>query len=204
LLIDNRCRSDDDPPETVSTPSTTGTTAATTGPEMDPTMALLDAPPRHRQTPSDPAGTTTDQPAEHRAGEHRTAARGMRIRRVRLKSIAKLAFVFWLLAGLILVGTVVVVWNVAQSFGFVESFEETITTSLGLETFEIDGAGIFSVVAGGIAALCVFGWVTTLAMAAVYNAACRVLGGLAVETGPLRRRRRVFSWRHRRFITIAE
>lgn len=130
--------------------------------------------------------------------------RGMRIRRVRLKSVAKLASVFWLLLGLVLVGTVVVVWNVAQSFGFVESFEETVTTSLGLERFEIDGGGIFRVVAAGIAALCAFGWVCTIALAAVYNAACGAFGGLAVETGPLQRRRRVFSWRHGRFISVTE
>lgn len=134
----------------------------------------------------------------------RVAFRGMRIRRVRLKSVAKISFLFWLLGFAVLLGTVVAVWNVAQAFGYVDSFEETMITSLGLESFEIDGGGMFGVVTIGIAALCVLGWLTTLALAAVYNAACGVLGGLAVETGPLQRRRRVFSWRHRGFVTISE
>ncbi|MFP5322885.1 MAG: DUF3566 domain-containing protein [Acidimicrobiia bacterium] len=134
----------------------------------------------------------------------RIAFRGMRIRRVRLKSVAKISFVFWLLAFGVFLGTVVAVWNVAQAFGYVESFEETMITSLGLESFEIDGGGVFGVVATGIAVLCALGWLTTLALAAVYNAACGALGGLAVETGPLHRRRRVFSWRHRGFVTITE
>jgi hypothetical protein len=130
--------------------------------------------------------------------------RGMRIRRVRLKSVAKLSFVFWFLAFTILVGTAVVVWNVAQAFGYVESFEDTMITSLGLESFEIDGGGIFGLLASGVALLCLLGWLATIGMAAVYNAACGVLGGLAVETGPLQRRRRVFSWRHRGFVTVSE
>jgi hypothetical protein len=134
----------------------------------------------------------------------RITYRGMRIRRVRLKSVAKISFVFWLLAFAVLIATVVVLWNIAQALGLVESFEETMITSLGLETFEIDGGGIFGVLAGGLALLCVLGWLGTIAMAAVYNAACGVLGGLAVETGPLQRRRRVFSWRHRGFVTVTE
>jgi hypothetical protein len=134
----------------------------------------------------------------------RIAYRGMRIRRVRLKSVAKISFVFWLLAFFVVIGTVVALWNVARALGLVESFEETMTTSLGLDSFQIDGDGIFGVVLGGTALLCVLGWLGTIAMAAVYNAACGVLGGLAVETGPLQRRRRVFSWRHRGFVTVSE
>ncbi|HEX4903463.1 MAG TPA: DUF3566 domain-containing protein [Acidimicrobiales bacterium] len=132
------------------------------------------------------------------------APRGMQIRRVRLGSVAKLAAVFWVLLGLVLVATVVVVWNVVQSFGFVESFEETVTTSLGLERFEIDGGGIFRLVAGGIAALCAFGWLCTIALAAVFNAASDALGGLAVETGPLQQRGRVSSWVRRWSTALTE
>lgn len=158
---------------------------------------------------SDEAARREDRPIRTADGRliepgGRIAFRGMRIRRIRLKSVAKISFVFWLLAFGVLLGTVVTVWNAAQAFGFVESFEETMVTSLGLESFEIDGGGVFGIVATGIAGLCVLGWLTTLALTAVYNAACGVLGGLAVETGPLHRRRRVFSWRHRGFITITE
>lgn len=178
---------------------------------------------------ADAEPTTEHHPVEHREVEHpevdhdvdhhgpirtadgrlidpegRIAFRGMRIRRVRLKSVAKISLVFWLLAFVIIVATIVAIWNIGQSFGYIDSFEETITTSLGLETFEIDGGGIFGVIATAVGVMCLLGWLGTLAMAAVYNAACGVLGGLALETGPLQRRHRVFSLRHRGFVTVSE
>lgn len=132
----------------------------------------------------------------------RLAWRGMRIRRVRLGSVATLAFVFWLVAFAVLLGTVAVVWNVARAFGFIEEIEEVVVTSLGLDSFEIDGGALLGLAAAATAFLCALGWMMTVLMAAVYNASCAVFGGLAVETGPLQRRRRVFSLRHRGFVTI--
>ena len=128
--------------------------------------------------------------------------RGMRIRRVRLGSVAKLALVFHTLGFAVVVGTLVVVWNVAQAFGFVTTIEDTVVTSLGVETFDIDGSALFGIVLVGAAILSALGWLITVLLAAVYNATCALLGGLAVETGPLQRRRRVFSLRHRGFVTI--
>jgi hypothetical protein len=182
----------DSAPEDPDSPGAPGDDATVDSPRADDDATIdLDAETRPHGGPRiDPSG--------------RIAYRGMRIRRVRLKSVAKLSFVFWLLAFAVIIGTVVTLWNVARALGLVESFEETMVTSLGLETFEIDGSGIFGVVLGGTAILCVLGWLGTIAMAAVYNAACGVLGGLAVETGPLQRRRRVFSWRHRGFVTVSE
>lgn len=132
----------------------------------------------------------------------RMPVRGMRIRKVRLASVAKLALVFHALGFAVAVGTLVAVWNVARAFGLVTSLEEMVITSLGLDAFEIDAPALFELVLVGAAVLAVLGWIITVLLAAVYNAACAVLGGLAVETGPLRRRRRVFSWRHRGFVTV--
>lgn len=128
--------------------------------------------------------------------------RGMRVRRVRLASVAKLSFVFWLLAFAVLLGTTVLVWNIARAFGFVSEIETAIVTSLGIDAFEIDGGALFGIAAAVVAFLTVLGWVMTVLLAAVYNASCAVFGGLAVETGPLQRRKRVFSLRHRGFVTI--
>lgn len=128
--------------------------------------------------------------------------RGMRIRRVRLRSVAKIASVFFVLGYITVVGTLVAIWHAALAFGFVETIEETVTTSLGLETFSLDGQALFDLVVIGAGVLAVLGLVLTVLLAFVYNAACAVFGGLAVETGPLKRRRRVFSLRDRRFITI--
>jgi len=149
-----------------------------------------DRPVPRGRSPIDPSGRIT--------------YRGMRIRRVRLGSVAQISFVFWLLGYLVVIGTIAAVWNVARALGFVDSFEETMITSLGLESFEVDGAGLFGIAAVAFAVLCVLGWLATIAMAAVYNATCGVFGGLAVETGPPRRRRRVFSLRHRGFVTVSE
>lgn len=128
--------------------------------------------------------------------------RGMRIRRVRLLSVAKLSFIFWLLAFGVLLGTTVVVWNVAQAFGLIGEIETSVVAALGIEAFEIDGGALFGIVASAVAFVTVLGWVMTILLAAVYNASCAVFGGLAVETGPLQRRKRVFSLRHGGFVTI--
>lgn len=128
--------------------------------------------------------------------------RGMRIRRVRLLSVAQLSFVFWALAFGILLGTTVVVWNVARAFGFITGIEESVVSALGIDAFRIDGGALFGIAAAVIAFLTVLGWVMTILLAAVYNASCAVFGGLAVETGPLKRRKRVFSLRHGGFVTV--
>ncbi len=128
--------------------------------------------------------------------------RGMRIRRVRLASVAKISMVFSALGFVVVVATAVLLWSVARGLGLVESLEQTMTTSLGLETFQIDGGSLFRLLVTLSLILSVFGWLVTVLLAAVYNASCAVFGGLAVETGPLRRRHRVFSFRHRRFVTV--
>ena len=128
--------------------------------------------------------------------------RGMRIRRVRLLSVAKLSLIFWVLAFAVLLGTIVAVWTAARAFGFIGEIETTVITALGIDTFEIDGGALFRIAAAAVAFLTMLGWVMTILLAAVYNASCAVFGGLAVETGPLKRRKRVFSLRHRGFVTI--
>lgn len=128
--------------------------------------------------------------------------KGMRIRRIRLKSVLKIASVFFLLGYLVTVASLVVIWNVAQRLDFVESVEETLVTSLGLESFDIVGQELFDLAVVGFGLLFAMGLVVTLLLTIVYNATCALLGGLAVETGSLRRPKRVFSLRHRRFITV--
>jgi hypothetical protein len=128
--------------------------------------------------------------------------RGMRIRRVRLLSVAKLSFVFWLLAFAVLLGSTVVVWNVIRAFGLIGEMEDAVVSALGIDAFEVDGGALFNIAAATVAFIALLGWVMTILLAAVYNASCAVFGGLAVETGPLQRRKRVFSLRHRHFVTI--
>ncbi len=128
--------------------------------------------------------------------------KGLRIRRIRLKSVLKIGSVFFALGYLVTMASLVVIWNVAQRLGFIESIEETLVTSLGLESFDIVGQELFDLAVVGFGLLFAMGLVVTLLLTIVYNATCALFGGLAVETGSLRRPKRVFSLRHRRFITI--
>ena len=155
-------------------------------------VAPADRPSRPRQT--------ADGPVVDLSG--RMPRRGMRIRRVRLGSVAIVAAVFCTLGYLVTVGTLVVLWNVAQSLGFVADVEDALVTSLGLEAFEIDGGSLFTVVSIAAAAIAALGWLLAVLLAAVYNATCALFGGVAVETGPLQRRRRILSLRHRGFVTV--
>lgn len=133
------------------------------------------------------------------------AVPGMRIRRVRLRSLAKIASAFFVLGWLVLVGTLIAIWNAAHAFGFIDTIEDTVTTSLGLDDpFTLAGSGMLPVVLVGAAMLMFFGLVLTLLLGLVYNVSCTVFGGLAIEVGPYRRRRLMFSWRHRGFVAVRE
>lgn len=114
--------------------------------------------------------------------------RGLRIRRVRLKSFTTLALVFWAFGYAVTMGSLVLLWNVAQQLGLIADIEDLFVSSLGLDTFSVVGAELFRVVAITGALLAALGLVISVLMAVVYNAACTLFGGLAVETGPLRRR----------------
>lgn len=129
--------------------------------------------------------------------------RGMRIRRIRLWSLTKMAAVFYALGYAAVLASGVLAWNLANQLGLIADFEEMVLTSLGLETFEVAGGALFEVFAIITGALAAFAFVVTLLLGLIYNAATAVLGGIALETGPLRRPRRVFSLRHRRFVQIS-
>lgn len=115
--------------------------------------------------------------------------RGMRVRRIRLASFAKLALVFWLFGYIAVMASLVVLWNVAQQIGLIEDIEELIVSSLGLESLSVVGSELFNVVALGGALVAGLGLVVSVLLAIIYNAACALFGGLALETAPLRRRR---------------
>lgn len=159
--------------------------SSNTAPDSPPTIEL----PEEFGLPADPATATTRQ-------------RGMRIKRVRIKSVTKLASVFFVLGYLVVMATLVVLWNVAQQLGFIVDLEDLVETSLGLDSFSVVGQDLFELATTGLGILFAIGLIVTILLAIVYNAACHLLGGLAVETGPLRRTRRVFSFRHRRFVDV--
>ncbi len=127
---------------------------------------------------------------------------GVRVRRIRLGSAATVAAVFSTVGYLVVLGTLVTCWNVIQRLGFVSDLEDLAITSLGLESFAIDGQRLFELSAIVFGALFAMTFVVGLLLSLVFNAACALFGGVAVELGPLNRARRVFSPRHRRFISV--
>ena len=137
---------------------------------------------------------------DHRSG--RPPVRGLRIRRIRLWSVAKIAAVFYLLGYLATMATLVVVWNLALHLGFISTIEDAIASSLGLDSYQVVGQVLFNLFLVGVGVLALLGLIVTVLLAVVYNASCALFGGVALETAPLRRPRRVFSLRHRRFVTV--
>lgn len=127
---------------------------------------------------------------------------GFRLQGVRVVSMAKIAAVLFGVGHLALLGTLVVCWNVLQQLGFVTDVEDMAITSLGLESFAIDGQQLFELAAIVTGVVFLLGFVITVLLTLVYNAACALLGGVALEVRPLRRPTRVFSPRHRRFVSI--
>lgn len=74
-------------------------------------------------------------------------AQGRRVRRVLRKidtlSLAKMAFLFHLCMGLVMVVAGVLLWTVADGQGMIDQLEKTIRTNLQLDTFTIEGEVLF-------------------------------------------------------------
>lgn len=133
------------------------------------------------------AGTTDTPAAETRRPAPRRRPVGIALRRVRLRSVLKVALVFFSVAYAALVGSAVLVWSFLQQIGMVRDFESIVTTALGMDTFELSGATLFRIVATGAGAICAFGLLLALLAAVVYNVTGRLFGGLAFETRTLHR-----------------
>lgn len=125
-----------------------------------------------------------------RTSTRRRATRGIQLSRVRISSVVKVSLVFFVVAYGSLVGTAVMLWNLAQRLGLVGSVESSFNSALGTDTFAITGDALFGAVAIGIAALCLLGLIVTVLLALVYNVTGMLFGGLAFDAKPLAERRR--------------
>ena len=133
-----------------------------------------------------PGASTETMPRPERT---RRPLMGMHLRRVRLRSVAKVSLLFFIVCYAALVGTSVVLWNAAIRLDLVSETENLVTSALGIESFDIAGGSLFDVVAVGAGVLCVLGLVITMLLAVVYNVSGLLFGGLAFETAPLDRSR---------------
>ena len=108
---------------------------------------------------------------------------GLRLRRVRLASVAKVAFVLFTVAYASTVASMVVLWNVAQRIGLVDEVEGLLGTALGMEDFVASGSWLFGLVALGAGILCLLGFVLSVLVAVVYNVSGSLFGGLTFDVG---------------------
>ncbi len=113
------------------------------------------------------------------------APSGLYLRRVHLRSVAKLAAVFFGVGFIAAVGSALVLWAIATQLGVVASFERLVSNSLGVEQFEVAGASVIGVVAVVAAVASGLGMVATMLAAAIYNLTGSLFGGLAFETNPI-------------------
>lgn len=140
---------------------------------------------------------TTDE-AHRAAARPRTVHRGLRIRGVRIPSVAKTAFVFFAVGYVAILGTLVVVWNVMQWVGFIADIEDLLTTSLGLDAVRIAGADLLGLAVVGFGIIAIIGFGLTVLAAAIYNATGKIFGGVHVDTTLTRRRRPIARRRRSR------
>ncbi len=115
------------------------------------------------------------------------------IRRLRLRSVAKLAFGSSLCGVAVVIGAGVVTWLVASTLGVVDNLE-SLAEDLGWDRFELDGPGMLraATTAGGILVVAAT-FLATIA-AEVFNLLSTITGGLRAEVGPppaTRRERRL-------------
>lgn len=102
------------------------------------------------------------------------------ITRLRLLSVAKVAVVFWMCAGLLAMGGVLVSWLLLTTAGVTGNFERFVTDMTGVKEFHVVSG---TVIGALILLLClgiVVGTVMTVVAAAFYNIVAMTIGGVEV------------------------
>ena len=142
--------------------------------------------------PHAPHAAPTDVDTQSDTGtadeRRRSNVRGLRVRGVRLRSAARMTFVFfivWYVASLL---ATILLWNVMHWVGFIALVEDALTSSLGLDEVSIAGGELLGLLVFGLGILAVFGFVFTMLGFALYNAAGNIFGGLTLDTTLTRRR----------------
>ena len=111
-------------------------------------------------------------------------AQGRRVRRVVRKidtwSVAKVAAVFHLCMALVSVVAGVILWNAADSAGFIDKLDKSVRSNFQLSSFQIHGDVMFrGAVVGAILLALLFTVLTTVA-ALLYNLLSDVVGGVQI------------------------
>lgn len=122
-------------------------------------------------------------PVAPSATEHRV------LRRVRLRSVAKMAAGMVTCAYAVVVGALVLLWLTASALGVVANLE-SLAEDLGWQDVTFDGPGMLRAVLIGGGILVVASTLLSVVFAEVFNLLSRITGGLEAEIAPAPRRRR--------------
>ena len=104
--------------------------------------------------------------------------RRVTITRLRLWSVAKVAVVFWVCAGILTIGAVFMTWLLLASSGVIGNFEQFVTDMTGVEDFRV----LSGTVLGALVLLVCVGVVVATAVTVIaaefYNIVAATLGGI--------------------------
>jgi hypothetical protein len=102
------------------------------------------------------------------------------VRRVDVRSVLKVSFVFYLcvLAAVLVAG--VILWNVATTFGVIKSIDKLVRSLFALSSFQIHPMAAlgWGAAVGGL--LCLLGVLFNVVAAVLYNLISDVVGGIQV------------------------
>lgn len=102
------------------------------------------------------------------------------VTRLHLGSVARLAVVFWTLAGLLVVGTLFATWAMLSASGTVEKAESFVADLTGAERVQVMSEPVLVAVALGVSLFVVAAVTLTIAGAVFYNVVALVVGGVRV------------------------
>lgn len=130
------------------------------------------------QPPADPSTTTPPEPSDHQVPLVRA---DLAIRRVRLRSLARMALPLYGLVFASLVLAAVVGWLVARATGLLGGFEEIVAAATGTDSYTLPSLGLltFGVVTAAVASL--VATALTLLFGEAYNRLSQHLGGIEVD-----------------------
>jgi len=162
----------------------------TTPPAPPPGVPLVEAEPPGRRPRRQAEGTGGSDdtaevvPARGWRRERVRVVRGRRSRRIvrRLDAwtVLKVSLVFYLCAVVVVMVAGVVLWNVAEAFGFLHTIEKSIRTLFDYKAFILHPGPIleYAVVIGVI--LAIVGTLANVLLALLYNLISDVVGGIQI------------------------
>jgi Transmembrane domain of unknown function (DUF3566) len=128
--------------------------------------------------PSPPATVVPPPPRPRRRARPRVRKVTRVVRSVDAWSVFKVAFIFFLAMGVVLVTAGVLLWNLAQSTGTLDNVEGFFREAFGYDTFELQSEPLFRAGLTLTALFVVAGTGLTVVMAVLFNLIADLTGGI--------------------------